>query len=34
MSQHAESGGVTNQITGNVTGKALQAGDIHGNVTF
>ncbi|GAA1987287.1 hypothetical protein [Amycolatopsis minnesotensis] len=34
VAQHAESGGVANQVTGNVTGKVLQARDIHGNVTF
>jgi hypothetical protein len=27
-------GTVVNQITGNVSGRALQARDIHGNVTF
>ncbi|MEC3974528.1 hypothetical protein [Amycolatopsis sp. H20-H5] len=34
VEQHAESGGVNNQITGAVSGKVLQAGDIHGNVSF
>ncbi|GAA4550413.1 hypothetical protein [Amycolatopsis samaneae] len=34
VQQHAESGGVTNQVSGNVSGKVLQAGDIHGNVSF
>lgn len=34
VKQHAESGGVTNHISGDVSGKALQAGDIHGNVSF
>lgn len=32
--QHADHGGVTNQITGTVTGKVVQARDIHGNISF
>jgi hypothetical protein len=32
--QHAESGGVINQVSGNVTGKVVQARDIHGNISF
>ncbi|SDC52574.1 hypothetical protein [Actinokineospora iranica] len=32
--QQAEHGGVVNQITGNVSGKVLQARDIQGGVTF
>jgi hypothetical protein len=34
---HAEvsqRGRVNNSITGNVTGKVVQAGDIHGNISF
>jgi hypothetical protein len=34
---HAEvtqRGRVNNQVTGNVTGKVVQAGDIHGNISF
>ncbi|WP_026422551.1 hypothetical protein [Actinokineospora inagensis] len=31
---HADQGGVVNQITGNVSGKVLQARDIHGGVSF
>ncbi|MGV9365343.1 hypothetical protein [Amycolatopsis sp. NPDC003731] len=27
-------GGVHNQVTGNITGKVVQAGDIHGNINF
>ncbi|KAA2261268.1 hypothetical protein F0L68_17585 [Solihabitans fulvus] len=34
VTQHAESGGVVNQITGNVSGKVLQARDIQGGVSF
>jgi len=34
LTQNAQSGGVTNQITGQVTGKVIQARDIHGNVSF
>jgi hypothetical protein len=34
VSQHAESGGVTNSITGNVSGKVVQARDIQGNVSL
>jgi hypothetical protein len=34
VTQHADHGGVSNQITGNVTGKVVQAGDIHGNISF
>jgi hypothetical protein len=32
--QHAESGGVINQISGTVHGKVVQARDIHGNISF
>jgi hypothetical protein len=32
--QHAETGGVTNQVTGTVHGKVLQARDIQGGVSF
>lgn len=32
--QRAESAGVTNQISGNVSGKVLQARDIHGDISF
>ncbi|MQA08570.1 MAG: hypothetical protein GEU98_08445 [Pseudonocardiaceae bacterium] len=32
--QHAESGGVTNQISGSVDGKVVQARDIHGDISF
>ncbi|OXM49662.1 hypothetical protein [Amycolatopsis alba] len=32
--QKAEDAKVINQISGDVGGKVLQAGDIHGNVTF
>lgn len=32
--QHADNGGVTNQISGTVSGNVLQARDIHGNITF
>jgi len=31
---NAESGGVVNQITGNVSGKVVQARDIEGGVSF
>ena len=34
VGQQAESGGVTNQISGSVGGNALQARDIDGDVTF
>jgi hypothetical protein len=34
VGQQAENGGVTNQVTGNVSGKLLQARDIHGDITF
>ncbi len=34
VDQHAERGGVTNSVTGNVSGKVVQARDIHGNVSF
>lgn len=34
VTQHAESGGVVNQISGQVTGKVIQAGDIHGDISF
>jgi hypothetical protein len=27
-------GGVHNQVTGNVTGKVVQAGDVHGNISL
>lgn len=30
----ADHGGVANQITGNVTGKVIQAGNITGNISF
>jgi hypothetical protein len=32
--QHADHGGVNNQITGNVSGKVVQARDIHGDISF
>lgn len=32
--QHAESGGVINEISGTVGGHTLQARDIHGDVSF
>jgi hypothetical protein len=32
--QHAETGGVVNQVSGTVHGKVVQARDIHGNITF
>jgi len=32
--QHAETGGVINEISGNVSGKVVQARDITGNITF
>lgn len=32
--QHAESGGVINQVTGTVHGNVVQARDIHGNISF
>jgi hypothetical protein len=31
---HAESGGVVNDISGEVRGNVLQARDIHGDITF
>ncbi|WP_410675543.1 hypothetical protein [Amycolatopsis sp. cmx-4-68] len=34
VAQQAETGGVTNQVSGNVSGKVLQARDIHGDITF
>jgi hypothetical protein len=34
VEQHADQGGVASQITGTVTGKVLQARDIHGGITF
>jgi hypothetical protein len=34
VTQHAESGGVNNQISGNVTGKVVQARDITGGIHF
>lgn len=33
-SQHAESGGVVNQISGTVHGNVVQTRDIHGNISF
>jgi hypothetical protein len=33
-SQHAETGGVVNQISGTVHGNVLQTRDIHGNISF
>jgi hypothetical protein len=30
----ATHGGVHNQVTGNVTGKVVQAGDVHGNISL
>ncbi|MGH3858697.1 hypothetical protein [Actinokineospora sp.] len=32
--QHADNGAVNNQISGNVSGKVVQARDIEGNVSF
>jgi hypothetical protein len=32
--QHAESGGVTNRISGTVSGNVVQARDIGGDITF
>jgi hypothetical protein len=32
--QHADNGGVNNQISGTVHGKVVQARDIHGNISF
>jgi hypothetical protein len=32
--QHADTGGVANDISGTVHGKVVQARDIHGNITF
>lgn len=34
VEQHAERGGVANQIAGTVNGKVVQARDIQGGVTF
>jgi hypothetical protein len=34
VEQHADHGGVTNQVTGDVSGKVLQARDIHGDISF
>jgi hypothetical protein len=34
MSQHTDRGGVANQISGAVSGKVVQARDIHGSVNF
>jgi hypothetical protein len=34
VDQHADHGGVVNQITGNVTGKVVQARDISGGVSL
>ncbi|HVV09156.1 hypothetical protein [Amycolatopsis sp.] len=33
-SQHAESGGVTNQVSGTVQGNVVQARDIQGGISF
>jgi hypothetical protein len=32
--QHAETGGVINEVSGTVHGKVVQSRDIHGNVSF
>lgn len=34
VEQHADHGAVTNQVTGDVSGKVVQARDIHGDITF
>jgi hypothetical protein len=34
IQQHADHGGVVNQVSGNVSGKVLQARDIQGGVSF
>jgi hypothetical protein len=34
LDQHADNGGVVNQVTGNVTGRVIQARDIHGGIHF
>ncbi|HEV7974643.1 hypothetical protein [Amycolatopsis sp.] len=34
VSQQAKSGKVVNQISGDVSGKVVQAGDIHGDISF
>jgi hypothetical protein len=34
VTQQAKGGKVVNQISGNVSGKVLQAGDIHGDISF
>ncbi|TDP96440.1 hypothetical protein [Labedaea rhizosphaerae] len=34
VEQRADRGGVTNQVTGEVSGKVVQARDIHGDVSF
>lgn len=34
VDQRADRGGVSNQVTGEVSGKVLQARDIHGDVSF
>ena len=34
VEQHADRGGVVNQISGNVSGKVVQARDIEGGITF
>lgn len=34
VEQHVDRGGVVNQISGNVSGKVVQARDIEGGVTF
>lgn len=34
VAQQADHGGVTNQISGSVTGKVVQARDIQGNISF
>jgi hypothetical protein len=31
---HAQAGGVVNSVTGNVSGKVVQARDIHGNISL
>lgn len=33
-SQHAETDGVTNHISGNVSGNVVQARDVHGGIRF
>ncbi|WP_410583860.1 hypothetical protein [Amycolatopsis sp. lyj-108] len=34
VKQHADAGGVNNLVNGQVTGKVVQARDIHGNISF